>query len=478
MEVFLPYVEGYDVGLGLLRATGEPRNKSIKGMADGVSLALGGEGSITLTRVETTEDLETELGINVSARGGVGIYKVEDKFEFSNKCKLHAYSLALLIRAEQTLGFVQIDELELTDNAKTLVATNPQAFVDQYGDCFIRGIKRGGELLILIRIDTRDQQSRETIKNTLNASAGISFSAEAMISLNKTLQSTNSETQIFIKNIGGLAAPVSVSTPEQISAVIAPWTNSLQTLAAPFAVTLTSYKIVAGFDPPDPADLQHQQDIIRRCETLRYSAIDGLNQIDYVLSNRKVFVTIDELALTTARSGFASDVDVISQARAFAERNPIQAVEPETYARTKLLRPDYKLTTLPAAMPPLPLKPIIIPNLTGWYAEDLDFMSAAVKTPGEEGGYWTIDEYINGVPETDQDDPPIIRPRDVLEFLAYHRSLMIDPEPGYVPQGQNFVTAQDPPPGTIINPGDTVRISAGGAYQGMIMPYDWDGKPR
>ena len=350
--VAIPYVRGYDAGLGLLRATGEPRNLSIKGATTTVSGAPGGAGLTLVTRVETTEELETELGINAHANGGFGIFKADDKFDFSTKCKLNTYSLAIIIHSTQELGFLQINQLELTDAAKALAASNPADFVDQFGDCFIRGISRGGQLFVVVRIDSRDKQSSDHIKNTLTATIG-TFSADAMVSLSEAVKQTKSETRILIYNQGGIAVPSSLSKPDEIAMVLAPWLATLAANAAPFSVTLAPYKIVSGFDPPQAAEIQHQRDVLARCDRLRYDAIEGLNQVEHVLDHPDDFTGVDNAALATARTGFATDLDVVSQARAWAARNPEQALEPENFARTKLARPDYKLTILPTPMPQL-----------------------------------------------------------------------------------------------------------------------------
>lgn len=412
--ISIPYVEGYAAGLGLLRSTGEPRNQSIKGEATAVSGAPGGSGLTLVTRVETTEQLETELGINAHASGHALIFKADDKFEFSSKCKLNTYSLAIIIHSTQELGFLQINQLELTDAAKALAATTPDAFVEQFGDCFIRGISRGGQLFVVVRIDSHDKASSELIKNTLSASTG-TFSADAMVSLNEAVKQTKSETQILLFNQGGMAIPASLSKPDEVAMVITPWLASLTANAAPFSVALAPYKIVSGFDPPQPSEMQHQEDVLTRCDRLRYDALEGLNQIEYVLDHAGDFTGIDNALLATARTGFATDLDVISQARAWATRNAEAALEPEDYARTKLARPDYKLTILPVPMPQLragfiPYTPAFGPHPVWGFGPDtipdweIPFWRDGVATPHQfwvtlppqETANWTDTGYLEG----------------------------------------------------------------------------------
>ena len=351
---FLPYVEGYDAGIGVVRATGEPRSKSIKGVADGVTLTPGGSGLTLITRIESTQDLENELGINVSASYGTALspWKAKEKFEFSKKCQLHTYSLAIVIHSLQKLGFIQIDELELIDDAKMLASNNSDGFVEQYGDSFIRGIDRGGQLFVMIRLDTSTQQTHQTIKNTLDGSVG-AFSAEAMVTLTESVKKTGAKTTILIYNEGGSAAPASLATPDQVASVLKPWLDSLMLNAAPYSVTLAPYTIVSGFDPPQAVELQHKQDVLKRCGEARYYALDGLNSIEYILKNVDDFTGVDTSVLGSARAGFAIDLDVIAQAAAYANGHAADALEPESFSRVKLGRPDYKLTVLPSPMPAL-----------------------------------------------------------------------------------------------------------------------------
>lgn len=395
---YLPYVESYDTGLGVLRSTGEPRNKSIKGTAIPVVPAPGGHGDTLVVRVETTEALETELGINASARGGFGIYKADNKFEFSKKCQLQTYSLAIVVHSTQRLGFFQIDELELTDAAKALATSDPQGFVRVYGDCFFRGLQRGGELFVVIRIDTSSQESRETVKDTLNAAVG-AFSAEAMVSLSESVKRTNSRTSILLHNDGGSAVPSSLNSPADVANVLKPWVDSLVNWSVPTAMTLASYEIVNGFNPPSVQEIEHQRDVLQRCSSLRYYALNGLNEVEFALENAGVMVGgVDAATLNAARTGFAQDLDVIAEAAVFAVQHPNEALEPEDYAITKLGRPGYKLTVLPSPMPQLAQTVAVTPPAFGHhplygYGDESQGLAEFTVTPWSEGakapvGFW------------------------------------------------------------------------------------------
>ncbi len=84
----VPIRNGYDIGIGAAMATGSPMALGAKGDVTPTQIGTGESSSFTFRRVDSTEDLETELDVSADISAGIGLFSASASFDFSIKCKI------------------------------------------------------------------------------------------------------------------------------------------------------------------------------------------------------------------------------------------------------------------------------------------------------------------------------------------------------------------------------------------------------
>jgi hypothetical protein len=352
-NVVVPYQEGHAFGMGIKSATGGRMQLGVVGAVTQIAGASGGSGSFQMTRIQSTSELEDHLGISADASGGVGLFSASDRFNFVKDCKVQTTSITLLLHCTRQFGFKQIDEPGLSPSAADLVSQGRvDLFGDRFGDCFVVGLRTGGQFFGALRIDTKSDESRQTVENSLSGSYG-PFSADVQFRVSEAMKSTQSQAAVYLYYEGG-EVKKQPQTPEELFAAADEWQDTVASQAKPYAALLLPYVIANGPQPPNKEDLQHQHDILVRCAKLRSQALDRLNLIDYMIdpAHRGEFV-IDPAGpnLAELMAGISRDLDIISAAASFAIDNPKEGLEPEPYAQTKKGLTGYMLTLLPPNLP-------------------------------------------------------------------------------------------------------------------------------
>lgn len=354
-NVVVPYQEGHAFGMGIKSATGGRMQLGVVGTVSQVAGASGGSGSFQMTEIRTTEELESHLGISADVSGGVGLFSASDRFNFVKDCKVQSTSITLLLHCTRQFGFQQIDEPALSPSAAELVSQGRvDLFADRFGDCFVVGLRTGGQFFGVIRIDTKNDESRQTVSNSLSGSYG-PFSGDVKTDVENAMKSTQSHAEVYVYYEGG-DVKTKPQTPEELFAAADEWSNTIANQAKPYSALLLPYVIANGPQPPNAEDLQHQHDILVRCAKLRSQTMDRLNFIDYVIdpSHSGEFVVPQGLNLSNIMAGLSQDLDVIAEAASFAIDNPKEALEPEQYAQKNGITKDgvlYTLTLLPSPLP-------------------------------------------------------------------------------------------------------------------------------
>jgi hypothetical protein len=414
------YRRGYAFGIGVESASGSPMGLVVTGTPAMVRDATGGEGSFQFTRIATTSELEDHLGISAAASGGIGLFSASDRFNFAKDCKIQSNSITLLLYCTREFGFEQIDDPRLSESAASIMAKgNLQLFQGKYGDCFVRGIATGGQFFGVVRIDCKSEDSRQTIENSLSGSYG-TLSADVAVKVSSALKATSSHAETYIHYEGGDVKTI-VDTPEKLFAAATEWLNSLAASRKPYSVTLAPYIIADGPEPPNKADLQHQQDVLARCAILRSKTIDKQNLIDYMMSPQHAGdfdIKPDSPNLSELAAKISNDLDIIASAASFAIENPKDALEPEDYARQKKGLAGYTLTQIPANIPKLK----------------------------------------DGVPVTVPDFRPLSY--QDASSVASSKQLSLQWVTVGDPNQPWHISSQDPPPGAQVNPGATVTLAA------------------
>ncbi|MFH8371742.1 hypothetical protein [Streptomyces sp. NPDC018031] len=355
----VPIRNGYDIGVGVAMATGSPMALGAVGEVTPPQIGTGGTGSFVFRRIETTQELETELRVGADVSAGIGLFSGSASFEFAKKCKIQSSSLTVLVSAERRFAFQQMDSPSLSEEAANRVR-NGKPLDEQFGEYFVRGINTGGRFFGVVRIDTKSLQAKTDLSGALEGSYGV-MTAEAKTHISEAMKNAEGRAEAFITYDGGniTSYPRSrdpVEITNQMYGTMDEWSTSVRSEPKPYAVTLAPYVIALGPTPPNAVDIEKQRRVLIRCARLRSNGMDMLNLVDYILDGRHA----DEFEIAAPPAGpdlpalqaaLVSDLLVIEDAASYAIENLKEARDPETYMRDVRKVPDFRLTYLPANMP-------------------------------------------------------------------------------------------------------------------------------
>lgn len=123
--------------------------------------------SETLSVIETIEELHETLQVDAKAQVKAGPLDIEGSTQFSQSFKSSDTSLNLLLRANASYGVVNLDPVNLTDEALALAKRSPSDFTRQCGTHYLAGVNYGAELRVLITVETSSFEERESLKAKL-----------------------------------------------------------------------------------------------------------------------------------------------------------------------------------------------------------------------------------------------------------------------------------------------------------------------
>lgn len=254
---------------------------------------VGGQEVIySLTKIESSEDLQRKLNISASASANFLVGGADAKFKFSEDVKLSSTAVTLLAsvivrNASWTVppGIKFDPEVE-----PLLTAGNEARFRALCGDAFVHSITTGGEFYAVVQIQTNSEEERQRISSSIE---GNYFTAKGSAEFNSEMKRIvqNSTVSVASKQIGGkdadadpcldvkcVASRVS-ALPASIAA--APVTTSLELL--PYDV------VTRKSDAVSRLDITTSLDTMRTINQQRNFTRDKLNQLVDVQSRSSLF---------------------------------------------------------------------------------------------------------------------------------------------------------------------------------------------
>ncbi|OKI41266.1 hypothetical protein A6A29_38020 [Streptomyces sp. TSRI0281] len=454
---------GFDIGIGVSMASGSPMALGAVGEVTPPQLGTGETGSFVFRRIETTDELETELGVGADVSAGIGLFSGSASLDFSKRCKVQASSLTVLVSNVQKFAFQQMDSPSLSEPAAKLVS-NGKPLAEQFGEYFVRGISTGGRFFGVVRIDTKSVQSKTTLNTSLEGSYGLQMSAEVKVSVSEAMKNAEAQAEAFVLHDGGriTTEPRSgnpVDMVNELYQAMDEWEASVRGEPIAYTVTLAPYAIALGPTPPNAADIEKQRRVLIRCAKLRSRAIDMLNLVEYALDFRHVGefeFAPDGPDLPALQSALASDLDVIEEAASFAIENLKEARDPEIFMRDIQGKPDFRLTTFPANMPrqkavtTSPPPPNAMPNLVGQPSDPVISLLSCINLEGVDHCLAFVGSRLEAL---------TINPRALGDFffLVLRSGVQLDVR-GDASRSGSTVTAQFPPPGVPVEPQAVMTI--------------------
>jgi hypothetical protein len=371
----VPYINGYDYGVGVDTPSGDVRDVAVTGDKSGIPDAGGSIVTFDMTQVSTVSELNDVLGISASASGGVGLFSGSARFKFSKERQVNDSSVFLIVTVQVINPFQQIKAPGITKPASDLLGDGQtQKFQDEFGDMFVRGLVTGGLFFGVIEVQTHDLDEKTKVSASLKASYA-AFSADGTFDTNfhQTLQTHQTTVRCYIE--GGQTTPI----PTQVDTMInfaANWPDTVKNKAVPYSAVLDSYSILPVPAEPNFIDLQHQRDVLIQCSLLRDQDLQVLNNIDYIVSHPDQFIDPEKFPLSQLRNDLDADLNTIAAAASNALDHPKEAALPQLKLTGPIELPKRKAASPPPEVHPfLPIAPITashieLPNVLGRTFED------------------------------------------------------------------------------------------------------------
>jgi hypothetical protein len=388
-QIRVPWAPGYDIGVGADLASGSPMNSPVKPEATPVDQASGATIDIQIQRINSTEELERALAVDVEASYGSASFGsgVSARFSFAKNSKVQSSSLFMTVTATVQLEFLSIDTPHLTDAAGAVIQ-HPELFEQRYGNMFVRGLGRGGLFVGVLRVDTGSSKESMNIASDLEGSYAL-FSGSAAEKFSKMQEEHKSE--IFVRQYqeGGPKdlRITDISNPLQLLENANKFLDSfkagspeeLAKVAVPYFVTLAPTTIAEGPAPLSPEEIQKAQDVLIYCARKRSALLDDLNLLEYISENHDKFTfttpTTPETVREAAR-GFQEDLSLIADCAVAAINDRSSAKRPPQFAEERGQK--YPTATMPTPMPTpvAPAETVEVPDFTSCRSkEDCDALA-------------------------------------------------------------------------------------------------------
>jgi len=361
----VPFIRGYDFGVGADLMSGSPMSEVVNDTHTGVADAHGANVQFRVRRIQTTSDLDQSLGLDVDASFGSAMFGagVKERLAFVKSAGIQASSLFMTVTVQVTLEFLSIDAPVLTTDAAS-IADRPDVFDSRFGNMFVRGISRGGLFIGILRIETESTQDAESISNELSGTYGL-FSADVKVKFANTIKKFRGSLFVTMYHEGG---PTDLqiqdpADPAELLKCANDFLTSFQTrpadVAVPYSVTLAPITIAKGPLPLNAEQILHSQDVLTFCAKRRSVGLDQLNLLQFISDNPNRFDFSQSASLQVIQEAEAAsqeDLDLISACASSAINSPANAKMPADFAiGIGQVFPRTKMPQILPTLQPLPI---------------------------------------------------------------------------------------------------------------------------
>jgi hypothetical protein len=219
MSQILPFRSGYDYLCGVDMLTGDVKGFAFdSGTPTKIAGAEGGGGKMTLTKCESSAEVSKSLNIDAKVSVRFGLFGAEGKFNFASESNINSYSVFVTAYGSYKAPIQQVARPVYDPTAQALMkqADASNEFRKAYDDGFVRALQTGGEYCALLEITTTDEQNKQDIFASLEASYGFSASGEASVKTSLTEKFKSSHINLTKMQEGGVISVVKLDGAQAI----------------------------------------------------------------------------------------------------------------------------------------------------------------------------------------------------------------------------------------------------------------------
>lgn len=301
---------------------------------------LGQRYDYSMTHITSLQSLKKELGVEVNASFGFGVYNGNFKVAYTNSEEFNQYSSFMVIKVRVENQTESLNNYILSDWAKNLLEQQgPIAFFNTCGDSFVAGETTGGEMIAVVSFTTSSREKKEQLISAISASAPFfRLNGTLSTSLREFAQNTSHSIKIFSEG-GANNVPVlddlqsAINNfPSQVDATRGgrPWVLDMVTRPYRVAQNLNTGFLTSQFrwlwGTPTLAgslvSLDTQKHLLNDLSSTRDSALVIRNSIRRVLNHPSGFTNPDLHALTDGLAEVNILIDRIGRRAELCTQDP------------------------------------------------------------------------------------------------------------------------------------------------------------
>jgi len=350
-----------DYGVGIDGLTGDIRGSGLKpGELDTIEDAEGQKIWVNVDRIDSMEDLQTSLGIDVKIGLHFGLFNSSAKLNYAESVKFNSESTFLIVRVVVVNPFKQLRSNQLVSQAADLLKNGKtDRFREQFGDLFVRGLVTGGEYFGVIEITSKSTTEQRSIAASLKASYGAfgiggSIKTDLTDDMKHHLQ--DSELHITTFQQGG----ENVGLDNDVEAMMlkaSTFAASVKgTFAVPYSALLVDYRSLDLPAGPTFVDIRQAEEVLEDLARWRSQLLIKKNSIESVQLHPEYYSNPDFVTLQKAHDQIVNELNEINRrARRCADRlSGCTFYSPDV----PMLNMPRRLESAPTTDPALPLEPV------------------------------------------------------------------------------------------------------------------------
>ncbi|MDF3067335.1 MAG: hypothetical protein K0R38_2936 [Polyangiaceae bacterium] len=252
----------------------------------------GQEVTYTLSKVESSEDLQKKLNIDASASASFLIGSADAKFSFAETTKTSSTAVTLLasVKVRNTSWTVPPGVKFHPDSVDLLKTADLKRFRERCGDGFLHSYTTGGEFHAIVQIQTSSAEETQKINASIEGSL---FTASGSVEFNRYMESVvkNASTVVNSYQVGGTGIE---TTPCRDVKCVADRVVAFTTAVSKHPVVISAevlpYDVLSRpADKVSPLDISVMRDTMREVNKQRNWTRDKINQFVEVQSRPEVY---------------------------------------------------------------------------------------------------------------------------------------------------------------------------------------------
>lgn len=309
------YVEGMSYGRGYDRLTGDPLpSRAVVGDTAQIKNAEGQRVTSSCRITTDTQTLHESLGISIDAGGSYMGFSASAKVDYANQCDFSSFSTYIIIHIGVSNAFEDITEPAFHPDAEELLRTNNTVrFRERFGDCFISGMRTGGEYFAIYQLTSTSQTKKESLAIEVQACyQGLVASADLQVKIQQARESTTDhvETQVYVYREGtihtaDITAEDIIETARQFPVKIGHGEASV------YGAMIQDYKTLRS--PNDAFDyyqIRAQQEALAELAKRRFEFLALRGDMTYILKHADQFMNRD--GSDVDRAALSADFDTVT----------------------------------------------------------------------------------------------------------------------------------------------------------------------